>query len=165
VSEFYHPHGEIRYGLNFPPSTTVVSLESKQADFMADKRKITHRSIPWITAEGLVKAMGIYSILVISLISVLVLASDAADNQKAVIKMALGLILIWIILGGSIMYRFRDPVRTFILRIRLPWQVKFLVFCTLLALLEEAVTVAMTNLARLSSLLQTTTCTPCSFTV
>lgn len=102
-----------------------------------------------ITAEDLLKAIGGYSILVISLISILTLASDAGPDQKAVIKMALGLILVWIILGGFLMLRFREAVRGFVLGIPLPWWLKFPLFCTLLALVEEGVTVSMTNLAPL----------------
>lgn len=102
-----------------------------------------------ITANGLIKAIGIYSLLVLSLISVLTLASDAGPDQKAIIKMALGLNLIWVVLGGSLMVHFRDPIRELILGIPLPWWVKFPLFCTALALLEEGVTVSMTNLAPL----------------
>lgn len=103
----------------------------------------------WITARRIIQGLGIYSILVITLISVVTFISDADPDQKAIIKMALGLILVWIILGGALMIRFRDPVRDFVLGIPLPWQLKFPLFCTLLALLEEAVTVTMTNLAPL----------------
>jgi hypothetical protein len=102
-----------------------------------------------ITSRGLVKVIGVYSFLVVALISFLVLASDAPTYEKAFIKMALGLILIWIILGGTLMYNFRDRIRELVLKIPLPWQLKFFLFCTLLALLEEAVTVSMTNLAPL----------------
>jgi hypothetical protein len=42
---------------------------------------------------------------------------------------------------------FRDRVSAFVRGIRLDWRVKFVLFATLLALLEEAVTVTMTNLA------------------
>jgi hypothetical protein len=99
-----------------------------------------------ISAKGLIKAIGIYSILVLSIISFLILVSDAGPAQKAIIKMALGLNLIWVLLGGALMVRFREPVKAFLLKIPLPWWVKFPLFCTLLALLEEAVTVTMTNL-------------------
>ena len=100
-----------------------------------------------ITSQGLIKAIAVYSGLVISIISFLVLISDASVHEKAVIKMAWGLILIWIILLGWLMYRNRDWIRERVLSIPLPWWVKFPVFCTLLALFEEAVTVSMTNLA------------------
>ncbi|MFO8037636.1 MAG: hypothetical protein R6U57_13515 [Anaerolineales bacterium] len=100
-----------------------------------------------LTAPVLVKIIGIYSATAVSLISFFVLASDASLAEKALIKMALGLILIWVILGGSLMYVFRRPVRRFVRKIPLTWQVKFFLFCVLLALLEEGVTVSMTNLA------------------
>ncbi len=45
------------------------------------------------------------------------------------------------------MYRLREPVRGAILKIRLPWQLKFVLFAILLALIEESITTAMTNLA------------------
>ena len=102
-----------------------------------------------ITSRGLIKAIAVYSVLVISLISFLVLASDAPLHEKANIKMAWGLILFWIILIGGLMYLNRDRIRDWVLAIPLPWWVKFPLFCTLLALVEEAVTVTMTNLAPL----------------
>jgi len=102
-----------------------------------------------LTAPFLVKIIGVYSLVVISLISIFTFSSDAGENQKAIIKMALGLILVWIVLGGSVMFHFRDAIRNMVLGIPLPWWLKFPLFCTLLALLEEVVTVSMTNLAPL----------------
>lgn len=65
----------------------------------------------------------------------------------AVISMASGLILFWVVLGGIGMYLFREKIKTMIQRIPLHWQIKFVLFGILLALLEEAVTTTMTNLA------------------
>ena len=45
------------------------------------------------------------------------------------------------------MYRGRDRVRSFVLSLPGWWPVKFVAFCTLLALAEEAITTTMTNLA------------------
>jgi hypothetical protein len=61
--------------------------------------------------------------------------------------MGSGLVLIWNVLGGLVMYRNRDRVRWLVLSLPGRWTVKFVVFCTLLALAEEAVTTTMTNLA------------------
>jgi hypothetical protein len=44
---------------------------------------------------------------------------------------------------------FRDPVRDVVRAIRIDWRIKFVLFATVLALAEEAVTTAMTNLAPL----------------
>jgi hypothetical protein len=67
----------------------------------------------------------------------------------AEISMGTGLVLLWVFLGGALMFLLRGSIRILVLRIRLPWQVKFVLFATLLAMLEEAVTVGMTNLAPL----------------
>jgi hypothetical protein len=84
-----------------------------------------------------------------SLIYFFTFTSDASLDQKAIIRMALGLTLIWVILGGFLTIRFREPVRNYVQGIPLPWWLKFPLFCIILALLEEGVTVSMTNLAPL----------------
>jgi hypothetical protein len=68
---------------------------------------------------------------------------------QAVLGMGLGLILLWIILCGFGMYLFRDRIRSLVQRIPVHWQVKFVVLGILMALLEEAITTGMTNLAPL----------------
>ena len=87
----------------------------------------------------------VLSTLAIFLIAVLFMK----PNSRAVIFMGSGLVVLWIGLGGSLMLRMREWARGFALGIPLPWQFKFILFCTLLALTEEAVTVSMTNLAPL----------------
>ena len=70
-------------------------------------------------------------------------------TARAVMDMAWGLILLWVIGAGVIMRIYRDRIRAFILRIEMGWRLKFVVFATLLALIEEAITTTMTNLAPL----------------
>ena len=65
----------------------------------------------------------------------------------AIARMLTGLIIIWIFIGGAVMYRFRDRVRDYVRSLPFDWRVKFVVFAVLLACLEEVVTVTMTNLA------------------
>jgi hypothetical protein len=101
-----------------------------------------------ITSGHLIKALGVYSFCVVGVICCLILDSDDADvHQKAVIKMALGLILLWVVLGGVLMYRYREPLSRYVRNIPLNWKIRFVLFATILALLEEAVTVTMTNLS------------------
>lgn len=90
-------------------------------------------------------AWTILSTLVILLIAIFFMP----PNDRAVIFMGAGLVLLWIVLGGTLMWTMRERIRAFVLRIRLPWKVTFVLFCTLLAMTEEAVTVSMTNLAPL----------------
>jgi hypothetical protein len=63
--------------------------------------------------------------------------------------MAWGLIILWIFVGGTLMHRFRETIRAWVLKIRLDWRLKFILFATALALTEEAITTTMTNLAPL----------------
>lgn len=103
-----------------------------------------------IRSDHIIKLLAVYSICMVSLISFVVLTSDEMDvHGKAIIKMAMGLNVVWIVFCGSLMYWFRKPVSRFVRGIRFNWRVKFILFATVLALLEEAVTVTMTNLAPL----------------
>jgi len=103
-----------------------------------------------LTAALLIKALGVYSVCVVALISLAILGSDETDaHQKAIIKMALGLILLWVVMGGLVMRRYQVGVAQAVRGIPLNWRLKFVLFATGLALLEEAVTVTMTNLAPL----------------
>jgi hypothetical protein len=70
-------------------------------------------------------------------------------NTRAVVGMGWGLIILWIFLGGALMLRFRNPISALVNRAPGDWRLKFVLFATLLALLEEAVTTSMTNLAPL----------------
>lgn len=68
-------------------------------------------------------------------------------TTRAVLLMGLSLTVLWIVLLGSVMYRFRNVVVELMLRIQLDRRIKFILLATLLALIEEAITVSLTNLA------------------
>jgi hypothetical protein len=96
------------------------------------------------------------SIFVIALAFWLVLTTSAITifvwqnhRARAVIGMGWGLILLWVFLGGIMMHGFREPIRAAMARVRLDWRLKFILFATALALIEEAITTTMTNLAPL----------------
>jgi hypothetical protein len=61
--------------------------------------------------------------------------------------MATGLVVLWIFVGGLLMRRYRSSIRSIVLGLRGPWELKFALFSTILAMIEEAVTTTMTNLA------------------
>jgi len=98
-------------------------------------------------AGKLVKFFGVLAGL--QFLFILFLFLIVKDNRPfhAVMGMALGVYIFWILLAGLLMKEFRDPVRSFIQKIKLDWRLKFVIFATTLALLEEVVTVAMTNTA------------------
>lgn len=84
----------------------------------------------------------------LTLSTALVLAFTWSNRiAHAVVGMGAGLIVLWVFLCGSLMYIFREPVKSIVLSIPMNWQIKFVLFSTLLAMLEEAITTAMTNLA------------------
>jgi hypothetical protein len=84
-------------------------------------------------------------------LSTLLVLIVTRDNRiaHAVVSMGTGLIVLWVFLVGTLMHLFRERIKAAILLIPLGWQVKFVLFATLLAMLEEAVTTTMTNLAPL----------------
>lgn len=69
--------------------------------------------------------------------------------HRAVLGMAWGLILLWIGCCGLAMWHWREALCQLAARVRLPWQAKFVLGCTGLALTEEAITTLMTNCAPL----------------
>lgn len=81
------------------------------------------------------------------------LAVDGLNNYGTVIGgvelMAASLIFIWIGIGGLVMFLLRDRVRSLVQSVRGQWQTKFVIFATLLALAEEAITTTLINLAPL----------------
>lgn len=70
-----------------------------------------------------------------------------SPTHRAVLGMGWGLIVLWVLLCGGLMVRFRERISRYVRGIPLDWRVKFVLFCTFLALVEEAITTGMTNLA------------------
>jgi hypothetical protein len=100
----------------------------------------------FLNSGALITAVGVWGGLTTAAVAAVVLIGGRSAS-RAVIKMALGLVLLWIVLGGLLTRRLRDPLRAVVQNLRLDWRIKFVLLCTLLALIEEAVTVSMTNLA------------------
>ena len=69
------------------------------------------------------------------------------SRAYAIAGMAAALLLIWVWLGGALMFALRHRVRALVLKVPLDWRLKFILFATLLACTEEGVTVSLTNLA------------------
>jgi hypothetical protein len=68
---------------------------------------------------------------------------------RAVLRMVLGVIVIWIIGGGLLSFLLRYRVQQWFSKRKTSWQLNFIIFATVMALIEEAVTTSMTNLAPL----------------
>jgi hypothetical protein len=96
----------------------------------------------------IISVLGIWLALSTAVV-VFVALTVMGPNSRAVVLMGLGLILLWVVLGGILMVVFRKRIRSVVVRLPGDWRLKFVLFATLLALVEEAVTVSMTNLAPL----------------
>ena len=95
-------------------------------------------------ARWFVILLGCWLLLSTSLVTVAVWQKP---NLRAVLGMGWGLIVLWILAGGSLTFFLRERVRRSLAGIRLDWWLQFVIFATLLALIEEAITTTMTNLA------------------
>jgi hypothetical protein len=92
--------------------------------------------------------MAAWTVLSLSAVTAIGTASGK-PVVRAVILMGATLTLTWIGLGGGLQRWFRDPIRARVAALPGSWQVKFVLFCTLLALAEETITTSLTNLAPL----------------
>jgi hypothetical protein len=97
------------------------------------------------TTKVIIGILALWLIVVYFFFSVFALGSDA--KARAMLGMVSGLILLWIVIGGIAMYTFRDQVKALVRPLPGDWRLKFIVFAIVMALLEEAVTTGMTNLA------------------
>ena len=100
----------------------------------------THLKVIFVTL------LGLYLVLSTTLVYFLTRGNQITH---AIISMGLGLILLWVVMCGSLMYVLRDHIKRFVQNIPIHWQVKFILFGILMAMLEEAITTSMTNLAPL----------------
>jgi hypothetical protein len=105
------------------------------------------RRASWLV-RALVWLFGAWAI-VIALFFLLATLTATDPILRAITGMALGLFLFWIGLGGALSFLLRKRVRSILRRFDAHWRIAFVLFATLLALLEEAVTTTMTNAAPL----------------
>lgn len=96
------------------------------------------------------RALVLGMLLIVFLVGTfLLVVTRHQPNKHAVMDMAWGLTLFWIVGCGFVMWRWRDFWCRLAAKASLPWPVKFVLGCILLAMLEEAVTTTMTNCAPL----------------
>ncbi|MBI1177878.1 hypothetical protein GC207_10630 [bacterium] len=95
-------------------------------------------------ARWFVLVLAAWLVIITSLVTIAVWNNPVA---RAIIGMGWGLIILWIGVCGTTMYFLRNKVREWMTHIPIGWRVPFILFATFLALLEEAITTTMTNLA------------------
>jgi hypothetical protein len=98
--------------------------------------------------KWLLVAIAVYTTLLVSLLNIFLLGSDKITD-RATILMGDGLIFFWIIVGGSLTPWLRRVLVPKVTAIPIDWRLRFVLFATSMALLEEVITTTMTNLAPL----------------
>ena len=113
---------------------------------------MTDPPIPTTTTDRITRwlliAIGIYSIVLVGFLNVVILSSGKV-RDRAIFLMADGMIVLWIIVGGSLTPILRKRLVPRLAAIPIDWRVRFVLFCTAMALIEEVITTTMTNLAPL----------------
>ena len=94
----------------------------------------------------LLVGVGVYSILLVVILNLIVLTSGKL-HEKAIFMMADGLILLWIIVGGSLTPFLQKRLVPRLAAIPIDWRLRFVILSTIMALIEEVITTSMTNLA------------------
>jgi hypothetical protein len=113
------------------------------ADLAPQARPPSDRATRWLLV-----AVGVYSFLLVTFLNLIVLNSDNVKD-RAIILMADGMILFWIVLGGSLTPLLRRRLVPHLATIPIGWRPRFVVLCTIMALIEEVITTTMTNCAPL----------------
>ncbi len=98
-------------------------------------------------SNTIIKIIGVYSILFLALIGIAILTSDTNYNDKAIIKMGISLVFLWVVVCGTIMFLLRDKISFAVKKFPINWKLKFFLFALTLILIEEIITTSITNLA------------------
>jgi hypothetical protein len=149
--------GEVLWGYEFGPrekSRSTPDFGGVTAPLMvfggdagADRAPPRSEALRDRIPRLLIKLLAIYTSIVVPIVAAVVLVGSHDPRARAIILMALGLVLCWVLIGGLATLRYRDRLRAWLLPVRLGWGWKFLLLATALALVEEAITTTMTNLA------------------
>jgi hypothetical protein len=91
--------------------------------------------------------LGIWAGVGCILVTVFFTLAVEDPDKRAIVYMGATLVVVWCLIGGVLMRFIRDPFVRLMRRIPLDWRVRFVLLCIVFALLEEAVTTGLTNLA------------------
>ena len=91
--------------------------------------------------------LAIWAAVAYAAVAVIALPHEPDPDRRAIILMGGTLLAVWCGVGGLTQWRLREPLTRWLRRIPLWWPLRFVLLCTVMALLEEAVTTGLTNLA------------------
>lgn len=99
-----------------------------------------------MTSRNLIVLAGVLCVLAAAF-NLLVISQRNDPALAAALKMWLGLLVAWVIVGGLMMRRYREQLTGWLRRLPVGWKIKFIFGATILALIEEAITTTLTNMA------------------
>ena len=131
-------------------TATKVTPESESASELHESRQTGSNSPSSSRSDRITRwlliAIGVYSAILVSFLNLVILNSDNVKD-RAIFLMADGMILLWIIVGGSLTPMLRRRLVPRITATPIDWRIRIVLFCTAMALIEEVITTTMTNLA------------------
>src|SRR4051812_11656387 len=83
-----------------------------------------------LLSSRILRGLAVWMVIQSFGVSTLMIASGKPVT-RAVGLMAGGTALLWNVVGGWLMYRYRQPIRRYVLGLPGAWQLKFVLFCTL----------------------------------
>lgn len=98
-------------------------------------------------AWWMLAALAVWAAVAYGLVAALALPNMTDPDHRAIILMGGALLAVWCAVGGAGQYLARNRLTAWLRRIPLWWPARFVLLCTVMALLEEAVTTGLTNLA------------------
>jgi hypothetical protein len=104
---------------------------------------------PGRVARAVLTILGVWAAVAYLAVAAVWLPNKSNPDQRAVILMGGGLLVIWVLIGGVLMRLGRDRLTGWLRRVPIGWRTRFVLLCIVLALLEEAVTTGLTNAAPL----------------
>lgn len=101
-----------------------------------------------LSSSTIIKGLAVYAGILVAVVTFLNLFSND-PHARAKVLMGFFLVLFWCFGFGLLSYYGRDRFRQLFTAVKLPWQIEFIICAIALAMLEEVVTVSLTNAAPL----------------
>ncbi|MBE3123402.1 MAG: hypothetical protein IMZ65_01190 [Planctomycetes bacterium] len=98
-------------------------------------------------AHWILVGLGIWAGVAYAAVATIIILNEQDPDKRAIILMGGCLLLVWCGIGGSAQRLLRDRLVGWVRAIPIGWRTRFVLLCILMALLEEAVTTGLTNLA------------------
>jgi hypothetical protein len=126
-------------------SNIQSSIPNPRACTRADRHHNARHALRlWNPRVIAIVLLALWQMVVMGLVTISVWSNPV---HRAVLGMGWGLQILWVGVCGTGMVVWRDRLNRLVSRVSIPWGLKFVLGCTVLALIEEAITTSLTNSA------------------